>query len=244
MERATRRLPAVIYLHGNSSSRLEALPVLSPLLQRGVTVFAFDFAGSGLSDGEHVSLGYFEREDVEAAVDYLANSGTVSTIGLWGRSMGAVTALMYVARGHHSISGIVCDSPFADLQVLSKEFAESYLQIPVPKLMVSAALEVIRSTILQRANFDILDLAPIKIVSECTVPVMFVAAHDDKFIDPHHTKQLYEAYGGPKTLEMVEGDHNSMRLGTLQARVAAFLVSELISSDQPDGGIRQHRSPA
>jgi hypothetical protein len=27
----------------------------------GVTVFAFDFAGSGKSDREHVSLGFYER---------------------------------------------------------------------------------------------------------------------------------------------------------------------------------------
>jgi hypothetical protein len=28
----------------------------------GVSVFAFDFAGSGMSDGEYVSLGWYERE--------------------------------------------------------------------------------------------------------------------------------------------------------------------------------------
>jgi alpha/beta superfamily hydrolase len=33
-----------------------------------LTVFAFDFTGSGLSDGEYVSLGYFEKEDLHAVV--------------------------------------------------------------------------------------------------------------------------------------------------------------------------------
>lgn len=62
VERATDRIPVVIYMHGNSSARLEVIPQLSYLLSLGLAVFAFDFAGSGKSDGEYVSLGYYERE--------------------------------------------------------------------------------------------------------------------------------------------------------------------------------------
>jgi hypothetical protein len=41
-------------------------------------------------------LGYYERDDVDVVFKYLRDLKTVSSIGLWGRSMGAVTALMYV----------------------------------------------------------------------------------------------------------------------------------------------------
>ena len=34
-------------------------------------VFCFDFAGSGLSDGEYVSLGYWEKEDLAKVIEYL-----------------------------------------------------------------------------------------------------------------------------------------------------------------------------
>ena len=67
------------------------------LLPRGVTVFALDFAGSGRSQGEWVSLGAHEVGDLAAAVAYLRAEGSVSTLALWGRSMGAVTALLYAA---------------------------------------------------------------------------------------------------------------------------------------------------
>lgn len=40
-------LPCVIYMHGNSSSRLEALPQLSLVLSLGATLVTFDFTGSG-----------------------------------------------------------------------------------------------------------------------------------------------------------------------------------------------------
>lgn len=54
-----------------------------------MSVFCFDFAGSGISEGEYVSLGYYEKDDVACVVKHLRESGLVSTIGMWGRSMGA-----------------------------------------------------------------------------------------------------------------------------------------------------------
>lgn len=52
-------------MHGNSSARLEALPQLTLALSLGATLVAFDFSGSGLSGGEYVSLGYYEKDDVK-----------------------------------------------------------------------------------------------------------------------------------------------------------------------------------
>lgn len=63
--RVAERLPCIVYMHGNSSARVEALPQLSLALTLGATLVAFDFSGSGLSGGEYVSLGYYEKDDVE-----------------------------------------------------------------------------------------------------------------------------------------------------------------------------------
>lgn len=38
-----------------------------------------------------VFLRVFQKDDLKAVVDYLRSDGNVSMIGLWGRSMGAVT---------------------------------------------------------------------------------------------------------------------------------------------------------
>lgn len=64
-DRPSPILPCVIYMHGNSSSRLEALSSLSVVLTLGATLLAFDFCGSGLSEGEYVSLGAFEKDDLQ-----------------------------------------------------------------------------------------------------------------------------------------------------------------------------------
>lgn len=61
-------MPCVVYMHGNSSARVEALPQLSLALSLGATLVSFDFAGSGKSGGEHVSLGYYERDDLKVTM--------------------------------------------------------------------------------------------------------------------------------------------------------------------------------
>jgi alpha-beta hydrolase superfamily lysophospholipase len=71
-----------------------------------VSVFTLDFAGSGLSAGQYVTLGALEADDLEVAVAYLRERDACSTLGLWGRSMGAVTALLYSQRDP-SIAGMV-----------------------------------------------------------------------------------------------------------------------------------------
>ena len=110
--RSQVQMPCVIYMHGNCGCRAEALDILDLVLGGGMSLFSFDFGGCGLSEGEYISLGWWEREDLDAVVKHLRECGTVSTLGLWGRSMGAVTALLHGDRDP-SIAGMVLDSPFS-----------------------------------------------------------------------------------------------------------------------------------
>ncbi|KAF2533775.1 hypothetical protein F2Q70_00030357 [Brassica cretica] len=84
-------LPCVIYCHGNSGCRADGSEAAIMLLPSNITVFTLDFSGSGLSGGEHVTLGWNEKDDLKAVVEFLRQDGNISLIGLWGRSMGAVT---------------------------------------------------------------------------------------------------------------------------------------------------------
>ncbi|XVF28950.1 hypothetical protein REPUB_Repub15cG0076700 [Reevesia pubescens] len=175
-------LPCVIYCHGNSGCRADASEAAIILLPSNITVFTLDFSGSGLSGGEHVTLGCNEKDDLKAVVDYLRADGNVSLIGLWGRSMGAVTSLMYGAKDP-SIAGMVLDSPFSDLVDLMMELVDTY-KFRLPKFTVAKS---------------------------CFVPVLFGHAVDDDFIRPHHSDRIFEAYVGDKNIIKFEGDHNSPR---------------------------------
>jgi pimeloyl-ACP methyl ester carboxylesterase len=242
--------PCLIYLHGNSSCRLEALSVLRTCLASGMSVVAFDCAGCGKSDGDYISLGYYEREDLKCVMDFLRAKTRVSTIGLWGRSMGAATALLHADRDP-SIAGIVVDSAFTNLEQLVQEIVERGRRegFTIPSFLVKIVMKFIRSSVQKRAVFDIKQLAPIDHASISFVPALFVAANGDDFIAPHHSDQIFAQYAGDKNIVKVEGDHNSVRPQFLLDSAGIFLQSALQVDPRllPEatllGGSRSGRTP-
>ena len=78
-------------MHGGM--RHTCLSRLGLCLDLGCQFIALDCCGSGQSDGEYVSLGFKEQDDVAAVLAAeRAAPGGVGDVVLWGRSMGAVTA--------------------------------------------------------------------------------------------------------------------------------------------------------
>ena len=224
VERACDRIPVVIYMHGNSSARVEVIPQLSYLLSLGLAVFSFDFAGSGKSDGDYVSLGYYEREDLMSVIAHLRATNVVSTIALWGRSMGAATALMHGDRDP-SIACMILDSPFADLTQLAEEMVEKGKEqgINVPNFIVSFAIRCIQASVKRQANFNIRDISPIAHADKCFIPALFVAGEHDDFIHKRHSQAIHDRYAGDKNIIVVEGDHNSPRPKFMFDSVSIFL---------------------
>ena len=222
--RPAKKLPCVIYLHGNCSSRVESLSTVRLLLSSNITLFSFDFSGCGQSEGEYISLGWYEREDLKTVIEYLRGTETVATIGLWGRSMGAVTALLYADRDP-SIGGMLLDSPFSSLKLLAEELCRKHTK--VPGFVLSMALKFVRKTIKNKASFDILELTPIKNVENCFIPALFGVADQDDFIDPHHGQDLYDKYSGDKNIIRFEGDHNSERPSFLYDSALIFFLNTL-----------------
>ena len=219
------KVPCMIYMHGNSSARVEAIPQLSLCLSLGICLLAFDFAGSGMSDGEYVSLGYYEKDDLEAVISHLRAMDRFTFIGLWGRSMGAATALLHAPRDP-TISCLVSDSAFADFNQLADEIIEKGREhgLSAPKFLINWGTSSIRSTVYKKAKFHVRECSPIKSVSASFVPALFIAANGDDFIPPHHSEQLHENYAGDKNIILVDGDHNSRRTNFSYDSVANFLT--------------------
>lgn len=221
-------LPCVIYCHGNSGCRADGNEAAIMLLPSNITLFTLDFSGSGLSDGDYVSLGWHEKEDLKVVVSYLRSLKQITYIGLWGRSMGAVTSLMYAAEDP-SIAGMVLDSPFSNLFDLMMELVDVY-KIRLPKFTVRVALQIMRRIIQKRAQFDIMDLNVRQLASKTFIPVLFGHANDDIFVQPRHSDIIHEDYAGDKNIIKFEGDHNSPRPQFYYDSVTIFFHNVLCPS--------------
>jgi alpha-beta hydrolase superfamily lysophospholipase len=215
-------LPCVIYLHTHNSSRLEAREILPVLLPSNINVFTFDFSGSGLSEGEFVTLGWNEKEDLKTVIEFIRNEEKATCIGLWGRGMGAVTSLLY-ADQDPCIGGIVLDSPFLSLKMLAEEELEK--RSSLPGFIKSSAFAFVRKTILAKAKFDVNDINTLEHVMHTFVPAIFSRASEDECISEHHLQDLYSAYLGEKKLVKFSGNHNSRRPNYFLDSVAIFFYN-------------------
>ena len=230
-ERPMDIMPCVIYLHANASSRIEGLHIRRFLLKRNINLCVFDFQGSGMSEGDYISLGYHEKHQVKNVVDFVEKYPGVGKIGLWGRSMGAATSLIYTSMDKR-IKATVVDSPFEDFRKLAKEMVLS--QIKVPGFLVEGAISIIGKSVKNRNGMDINEIKAIDCVKKCDVPVIFIHARDDELVPYHHSEDLIKNYhGNVKELKSVNGGHNGRRPTTLMEYVGNFFAKHLESGYNP-----------
>ena len=224
-------MPVVIYLHGNSSSRIEGFRNAPDLLKNGINMVMFDFAGCGLSEGEYISLGWYEKEDVRLIIDFVEKLPGVLSIGLWGRSMGAATTMFY-AYSDPRIKAICMDSPFSDFKLLAKELCLKY--ITLPNFVLTTTMNFVKNTVKEKCGLDIDKLKPILYANKTKTPAFFLHAVQDELISLEQTLKLVENYGGEKFINVVEGGHNSLRQKHVLEKITNFFVTYLYKENEKE----------
>ncbi|MGE3271297.1 MAG: alpha/beta hydrolase, partial [Chloroflexota bacterium] len=111
--RSAEAVASVIVLHGHGGNKHTVLP-LAQMLYPKYNVILLDHRGHGESDGGRTTIGFEERLDVHAAVDYLIEQG-MGPVGIFGMSMGGATAILAAAE-EPRIVAVVADSPYARLR--------------------------------------------------------------------------------------------------------------------------------
>ena len=218
-------MPIVIYAHANSSSRVEGINIKNCLLKRNINVCTFDFEGSGYSEGEYISLGFHEKNQLKNIVDFIENYPGVGEIGLWGRSMGAATSLIYASIDKR-IKAIVVDSPFADFRRVAKEMCMA--QVSIPGFLIEGAISIIGKSVYKKNKMKINEIKPIEAVKKCDIPIIFVHAKDDDLVNFQHTLDLYNNYRGiSKEIKEVNGGHNGKRSTVIMESIAKFFEKRL-----------------
>ncbi|KEO84351.1 alpha/beta hydrolase [Tumebacillus flagellatus] len=182
---------------------------------RNVSIFRFDFAGSGDSEGELVDLTLDnELDDLQAAIRAVAAVPGVDPerIGVVGHCMGAVTALRAASR-NPSIWRTIAWAPFTDLsdtmRRLIGEDAMSVLEDgDEADFLYQEQLFTAGPKILDYA----LDLDMVQEVSKISHPLLLIHGTEDATVPLSQVVDLLEQVGrkpGLKRLEVIEGGHHS-----------------------------------
>ncbi|CAE7161381.1 yqkD [Symbiodinium pilosum] len=203
-------------------------------LRYRLTVFAFDFAGSGQSDGDYVTLGYNEEDDLRVVIDHLMVTGFVSSIGLWGKSMGAVASLLRTARDRR-VDACVLDSPFADFRSVVHDYCgeASALQW-IPGTVVDFVLARVSAAVEERVGVDPRCMQPILMAPQCHCPAFFIAGDVDRVVRPQQVQSLHQAWGGESQLVIFPGGHNTDRPTHVVEQAARFMWESLQRAAEAD----------
>ncbi|MBI4370242.1 MAG: alpha/beta fold hydrolase [Elusimicrobia bacterium] len=119
----------IICGHGWGTNSSDILPSTWYLAREGFNIFYFDFRGCGRSPSHGLcSLGYYERRDMEAAIEFIKTNKAQESrfLGIYGLSMGGVTALAAGAgeRGGY-INALAVEASFAGFH----EVVTSYIKL-------------------------------------------------------------------------------------------------------------------
>lgn len=104
---------AIVY-HGYAGSKSSMSDKAIGFHELGYTVLLVDFMGSGGSEGNETTLGYYEAEEVKSTYDYVAESGEQNIV-LFGTSMGAVAIMKSISDHGIEPAAVILECPFGTL---------------------------------------------------------------------------------------------------------------------------------
>jgi uncharacterized protein len=194
---------AVLVCHGLAHNKNSGIRFVQYLLREGYTLLALDFRNHGDSDGSVTTYGYFEKQDLLAAVDFLQSlPGFAGRIGVLGASMGASIALQAAAETDQ-IHGLVLDSPFASLRRLTYEWANQVTHLPDSVLHLPMNLAYLWMQMFEHCRVQ--DVEPAEQVRQVECPVLLIHGSEDQKIPMHHSRDIFENAPREKDLWIVDG---------------------------------------
>lgn len=192
----------LVLVHGLNRTRVEMLTRAVFLARNGYNVLLFDLRHHGESGGVVSSLGFYERRDVRASLDYLMTQKHLHNhLGLWGVSMGATASLLASAESPE-VSCVIADSPFLSFEDTIVHHAHLLLRLPRFPIVDLVLFMTSRRLGFRKEDFDlrntIRELGP--------RPILFVAGTADQRMPPEIAETLYAIATSPqKRLLLIEG---------------------------------------
>jgi fermentation-respiration switch protein FrsA (DUF1100 family) len=219
--------PQVIVISpGHKSRRESLLGIAVALWRKGFNVLVYSYRGMPGSDRAVVTMGVREVQELEAAIAFARRRVRGARIGLLGYSMGAVVSLLGAA-GDPSVEALVLDSPFSDLRRVIRENIRRYTLLPGAPFVAAVGLWM-----RLRHGVRIAESSPISVLSGLEPrPVFFIHGGADAITSVHHSRQLHDAYRGPREIWVVQGaPHTGTYFQDRQLyleRVAGFFARNL-----------------
>ena len=225
----------VLFMHGFTGTRYEALYWAPLFWPRGCDLLAYDHRGHGESTTALLSYGYFEKQEALVARDWFAQRSGLdpARIGVGGVSYGAATALQ-LAPLIPEAPFVLADSSYSSMSAILTHRATELLGPALGRLLVPGALWVAGL----RAGFDPAAVSPEAAVAEAQMPILLIHSRTDDFTPYTHSEAIYANSDQSRTVLYVNdwGSSHAADIGTDFAAYQA-LVDDFLAQYVPDFGL-------
>ena len=219
----------IIMQHGYKSTRKELLNEAEMMHRHGYGILLTTVRAHDGSDGEMITFGMNEVNDMDAWYQYLVSRPEVDAdkIGILGNSYGGMLAIQFAAQ-NENIKAVVADCAFSSLNDTVETSVEYFTDLPAFPFAPLIVFWAERETGFQTDDID----ATQWIAQISPRPVFLMQGGADVVISADSGQRLYDAAGEPKELwfdpALGHVDFDTERAAEFEQRVAAFFDQYLL----------------
>jgi alpha-beta hydrolase superfamily lysophospholipase len=214
----------VILLHGYRDDRRQMLERARLLMSNGYSVLLYDARGCGESEGDLISVGYYETSDLLAAIQLMRQRG-VARLACLGVSQGGATILLAAGR-LDSIDCVIVESTYDRIEnAIDRRFRH---RLAIPGSIGGALMIPIAE---RRLGISASRISPIDSLRSLHAPILVISGENDTRTTADDTRNLFAAANDPKELWLIPGaDHENLydyAPEEYSRRVLGFLAKHL-----------------
>jgi fermentation-respiration switch protein FrsA (DUF1100 family) len=209
--KSARPSRTLIICHGLGANRSNFLPYVQVGDALEANVLIFDFRGHGDSDGHTVTIGYWEKLDVLAAVKYLREErpNQAREVFAIGISMGSAALIRAAAEVNPPLNGIIVDSGFPSARELTNHVLAQYPSAVRPFI---AGPGVPLACL--HAGCWLPDVRPIDDIARVRAPLLMIHDQGDGLMILENAQRLFNQAMEPKKMWVTRiGSHGSSFFG-------------------------------
>ena len=193
-----------ILSHGYMGRNGELVDVCNFFIKEGYNVLSISQRAHNKSEGDTISMGYYESEDLLDWIQYIVKRDPDCSIVLYGVSMGAATVMMTLGKDiPRNIKAAIEDCGYTSAW---DEF--SYQLKKMTKLPSFPIVHVANLITKIRGGFQFKQANPLNAVNKSRIPILFIHGTKDDFVPTNMVYKLYHYANYPKQLLLIEnGEH-------------------------------------